>query len=109
MVGLEREKRLAEEDLEHLILKDFSDILELELYKNCRLEDLFSSASSAVRMRRAAESAARRSRAPLRLSLACEGDVVAARKMQARPGRAGTARETAATPATALLPVVGTL
>ena len=34
-VGLEREKRLAEEDLEHLILKDVSDILEVELYKDC--------------------------------------------------------------------------
>ena len=31
MVGLEREKRLAEEDLEHLILKDVSDILQLNI------------------------------------------------------------------------------
>jgi hypothetical protein len=28
---LEREKRLAEEDLEHLILKDVSDILQLNI------------------------------------------------------------------------------
>jgi hypothetical protein len=39
-----------------LILKDVSDILEVELYKSCLLQDLFSSASSPVRIRRAAQS-----------------------------------------------------
>ncbi len=43
MVGLEREKRLADEDLEHLILKEVSDI---ETHKKMQQLTLFLVAAS---------------------------------------------------------------